>query len=80
LRPERMASWGEVARNRTAEWDRPVEETGYHEEIAQFWDRLGKGESYEKINKDIGRKGWEKYQSQATKTDRRVEEKAKKER
>jgi hypothetical protein len=58
-----MALWGEVAKNRTAEWDKPVEKTGYLDEIALFWDKVGKGESYEKINKEIGHKGWEDYQA-----------------
>lgn len=76
LRPERMAAWGEVAKNRTATWDKPVEETGYREEIALFWDKLGKGENFETINKEIGRKGWEKYSKVSSK--RAVKEKAKK--
>ncbi|KAJ4290541.1 hypothetical protein N0V90_010758 [Kalmusia sp. IMI 367209] len=58
LRPERMAHWDEVAKNRTAEWDKPVEETWYTEEIEEFWQRVGKGESYEEINKDIGARSW----------------------
>jgi len=62
LRPKRMALWGEVAKNRVAEWDRPVDQTGYIDEIALYWDKVGKGESYEKINKEIGNKRWERYQ------------------
>lgn len=58
LRPERMAHWGEVAKNRTKEWDKPVEETGYLKEIAEYWERVGKGESYDSINRDIGKRGW----------------------
>ncbi|KAF2788667.1 glycosyltransferase family 34 protein [Melanomma pulvis-pyrius CBS 109.77] len=59
LRPERMAQWGEVAKNRTAEWDKPASETGYLKEIAEYWERLGKGESQESVNKDIGIRRWE---------------------
>ncbi|KAJ4356778.1 uncharacterized protein N0V89_004814 [Didymosphaeria variabile] len=58
LRPQRMAHWGEIARNRTSAWDTPVELMLYQEEIAEFWQRVGKGESYEKINKDIGGRMW----------------------
>jgi hypothetical protein len=59
LRPERMAHWGEVAKNRTAEWDKPFNETGYPKEIAEFWERLEKGESHESIVKDIGPRHWD---------------------
>lgn len=59
LRPERMAKWGEVAKSRNETWDKPVEETDYLEEIAEYWERVAKGESYEKINSDIGRRAWE---------------------
>ncbi|KAF2251778.1 glycosyltransferase family 34 protein [Trematosphaeria pertusa] len=57
LRPERMAHWGQIAKNRTAEWDRPAEKTGYLKEIAEYWERVGKGESFERINRDIGHRG-----------------------
>jgi hypothetical protein len=53
-----MAHWGEVAKNRTAEWDKPFNETGYPKEIAEYWERLGKGESQESIIKDIGPRIW----------------------
>lgn len=58
-RPERMAYWGDVAGNHKANWNKPVEQTLYREEIAEFWRRVGNGESYEKINKDIGGKIWQ---------------------
>lgn len=54
-----MAKWGEVAKSRNETWDKPVEETDYLEEIAEYWERVAKGESYEKINSDIGRRAWE---------------------
>lgn len=54
-----MAYWGEVAKNRTAEWNKPVNDTGYLTEIAEYWERLGKGESQESINKDIGARVWD---------------------
>lgn len=58
-RPERMAQWGEVAKNRTAEWDKPAEQTGYLKEIAEYWDRLEKGESQESIIRDIEVRHWD---------------------
>ena len=54
-----MAHWGEVAKNRTAEWDKPAEQTGYIKEIAEYWDRLEKGESQESIIKDIEVRRWD---------------------
>ncbi|KAH9864537.1 hypothetical protein J1614_010472 [Plenodomus biglobosus] len=59
LRPQRMASWEEIAKSRSSEWDKPVEETGYLREIAEYWERLGKGESQERIIKDIEVRVWE---------------------
>lgn len=47
-----------MAKNRVQEWDKPVEETGYLEEIAEYWERVGRNESFDSINKDIGRRGW----------------------
>jgi len=58
LRPERLAHWGGIAQNRTVEWDKPIEETWYLEEVAEFWERVRKGEPYEKINKDIEGRAW----------------------
>ncbi|KAF2714387.1 glycosyltransferase family 34 protein [Pleomassaria siparia CBS 279.74] len=58
LRPERLAHWGEVATSRTKEWDKPLNETGYSKEIAEFWQRLGKGESQEALVKAIGVYKW----------------------
>lgn len=55
-----MAQWGELAKNRTMEWDKPVNQTGYLDELAEYWDRVGKGQSAESINKDIGHRGWGK--------------------
>ncbi|KAF2646171.1 galactosyl transferase GMA12/MNN10 family protein, partial [Massarina eburnea CBS 473.64] len=37
LRPERMATWGAVAKNRAPEWDKTVAETKYMDEIAEYW-------------------------------------------
>lgn len=54
-----MAHWGQVAGNRTAAWDKPVEETPYLKEIAEYWERVGKGEKYESIIKDIGVRHWD---------------------
>lgn len=59
LRPQRMALWEEIAKSRSSEWDKPVEETGYLKEIAEYWERLGKGESQERIIKDIEVRVWE---------------------
>ncbi|KAH7112846.1 hypothetical protein B0J11DRAFT_585308 [Dendryphion nanum] len=59
LRPERMAHYGEIAKSRAPEWDRPVNETGYEAEIREYWERLGKGESMEGIVNDIGRRTWD---------------------
>ena len=53
-----MSLWGEIAKNRTVQWDRPVNQTGYLEEIAAYWDRVGKGESMESVVKDLGRRVW----------------------
>ncbi|PVI02386.1 glycosyltransferase family 34 protein [Periconia macrospinosa] len=58
LRPQRMAQWGEVARKRVSEWDKPVEETYYLEEIAEYWERVGRNESFDSINRGIGRRFW----------------------
>ncbi|PSN60102.1 hypothetical protein BS50DRAFT_507207 [Corynespora cassiicola Philippines] len=58
LRPERMSLWGEIAKNRTVQWDKPVNQTGYLEEIAAYWDRVSKGESMESVVKDLGRRVW----------------------
>lgn len=58
LRPQRMAQWGKMAGNRVQEWDKPAEETGYLEEIAEYWERVGRNESFDSINRDIGRRGW----------------------
>ncbi|KAF2681684.1 glycosyltransferase family 34 protein [Lentithecium fluviatile CBS 122367] len=79
LRPERMAHWGEVAKNRTVEWDRPVEETGYLDEVAMYWDKVGKGEPFEKINREIGHRGWERYQAKEGKKVEKPKAKGKKE-
>ncbi|KAF2179427.1 glycosyltransferase family 34 protein [Zopfia rhizophila CBS 207.26] len=61
LRPERMAHWHEIAKNRTIEWDRPANETLYLKEIAEYWERLGRGESQESIVLDLGRRSWPKH-------------------
>ena len=53
-----MAHWCEVAKNRTEHWDKLVEDTGYLKEIKEYWERLGKGESVERIIRDIGHRGW----------------------
>ena len=58
LRPQRMAHWGDVAKNRTKEWDKPANETGYLKEIAEFWERLGNGESQDEVVNDIGPRVW----------------------
>ena len=57
-RPERMAYWGSVVSDGTSDWNKPVEKTWYQEEIAEYWRRVGDGEEYGKINKDIGRRTW----------------------
>jgi len=53
-----MARWHEIANNRTPEWYRPVNTTMYPEEIAEYWDRLERGEDEKVIAKDIGRRSW----------------------
>ncbi|KAF2273713.1 uncharacterized protein EI97DRAFT_435880 [Westerdykella ornata] len=58
-RPERMAHWGEIAKNRSAEWDKPVEQTGYLQEIAEYWERLENGDSQESIIEDIEDRVWD---------------------
>ncbi|KAF2652599.1 glycosyltransferase family 34 protein [Lophiostoma macrostomum CBS 122681] len=63
LRPERMARWGNMAKNRTeSTWDKPLEETGYVKEIAEYWERVGKGESMDKINGELGKRSWEEWE------------------
>jgi hypothetical protein len=59
LRPERMKHWGEVATNRTHEWDKPLNETEYEKEIAEYWRRVATGEDTRKICADIGKRAWE---------------------
>jgi hypothetical protein len=59
LRPERMARWGALAKRRKADWDKPAETTGYIKEIAEYWDRLAKGEKNQTIIDDIGVRVWE---------------------
>jgi hypothetical protein len=54
-----MAHWGKVAKDRTAEWDKPVQHTGYMKEIAEYWDRLEKGESQLSIIEDIEGRVWD---------------------
>ncbi|KAF2867466.1 hypothetical protein BDV95DRAFT_610857 [Massariosphaeria phaeospora] len=58
LRPDRMAHWGKIAKTRTAEWDKPANETGYLNEIAEYWERIGRGESQESVIDDVGKRPW----------------------
>ncbi|KAF1919333.1 hypothetical protein BDU57DRAFT_426411, partial [Ampelomyces quisqualis] len=37
LRPERMAHWSEIAQNKSMNWYKTVNETGYPAEIAEYW-------------------------------------------
>ncbi|ORX96856.1 hypothetical protein BCR34DRAFT_607508 [Clohesyomyces aquaticus] len=57
-RPERMARFHEIADNKTAEWYKPVNETGYVKEIAEYWERLGQGEDQQSIVNDLGKRSW----------------------
>jgi hypothetical protein len=54
-----MAHWGEIAKKRTAEWDKPAEQTGYIKEIGEYWDRLAKGESQQSVIEDIEIRVWD---------------------
>jgi hypothetical protein len=54
-----MARWGELAKKRTAEWDKPADTTGYIKEIGEYWDRLTKGETQQSIIDDIEVRIWE---------------------
>lgn len=50
-----MAYWQE----RSGEWDRPYNETGYAAEIKEYWERVDRNESMESVCADIGGRGWE---------------------
>jgi hypothetical protein len=61
LRPERMALWGEIAKDKSKGWDKPINQTGYLAETTEYWRRLGKGESMQKIVKELGKGGWDQW-------------------
>lgn len=60
LRPERMAKWHAIADSRDSEWDKPVNETMYPQELAEYWERLDRGEDEETLIKDLGKRPWNK--------------------
>ncbi|KAH7392328.1 galactosyl transferase GMA12/MNN10 family protein, partial [Phaeosphaeria sp. MPI-PUGE-AT-0046c] len=37
MRPKRMAHWGEVARNKSVDWYKTFDQTGYGMEIVEYW-------------------------------------------
>jgi hypothetical protein len=58
-----MARWGDMAKNRTeSAWDKPLEETWYMKEINEYWERLGKGESMDKVVNELGKRSWEEWE------------------
>ncbi|KAF2202345.1 hypothetical protein GQ43DRAFT_392364 [Delitschia confertaspora ATCC 74209] len=57
-RPQRIAHWHEVAKNRTAEWDKPANQTMYLQEIEEYWDRLYRGEEMDDVVKELGKRSW----------------------
>ncbi|EUC42720.1 glycosyltransferase family 34 protein [Bipolaris oryzae ATCC 44560] len=58
-RPERMAQWQRVAGSPGNEWNKPLNETRYVSEIAEFWERLGEGEEEGVVVSDIGGRTWD---------------------
>ncbi|KAF2838866.1 glycosyltransferase family 34 protein [Patellaria atrata CBS 101060] len=59
LRPERMGRWMDVVDQRTERLEVPYNETGYPDEIEEFWARLRAGEDELKVGEDIGKSEWE---------------------
>ncbi|KAF1996219.1 glycosyltransferase family 34 protein [Amniculicola lignicola CBS 123094] len=57
-RPERMARFHEIANQKNAEWYKPINETGYMNEIGEYWGRLAQGEDQEEIVEDLGKRTW----------------------
>jgi hypothetical protein len=53
-----MAQWGEVARSNTSEWNKNFEETGYVDEIVEYWGRVRDGEEMGRVCEDIGKRSW----------------------
>jgi hypothetical protein len=53
-----MAHWGKVAQNKATDWYKPFDETYYPAEIAEYWDRLRRGERMEQVCEDIARREW----------------------
>jgi hypothetical protein len=52
-----------MAKNRTeSAWDKPLEETWYMKEINEYWERLGKGESMDKVVNELGKRSWEEWE------------------
>ena len=70
LRPERMAKWHAIADSRDPEWDKPVNETMYLQELAEYWERLERGEDEEALIKDLGKRSWLKPQYKTPKLKR----------
>jgi hypothetical protein len=56
-----MARWGELAKNRSPSWDKPLNLTGYESEIADYWRRIGKGTPAREIIRELGKKNWDEW-------------------
>lgn len=54
-----MARWREVARNKSSGWYRPFDQTGYGDEITEYWDRLKRNESMAEVCADIEKRTWD---------------------
>ena len=52
-----MNKWMDIVDDHESIWSVPLNETGYPEEIAEYWDRLGKAENMESIVEDMERNG-----------------------
>ena len=58
-RAERMKRYLSIADDKASAWDRSLNETGYLGEIKEYWDRVAKGEKFDDICADIGRRVWD---------------------
>ncbi|OAK93952.1 hypothetical protein IQ06DRAFT_235221 [Phaeosphaeriaceae sp. SRC1lsM3a] len=59
IRPTRMVQWGDVACSKSSKWYKPYDQTGYRDEIAEYWDRLRRNESMAEVCADIGKRAWD---------------------
>jgi hypothetical protein len=53
-----MAQWDEAARSNRSRWNKIVEETGYVNEIAEYWRRVRDGEEMGRVSEDTGKRSW----------------------